>query len=243
MASAEARGRGLFQTTRWSLIFAAAGDASGGADARADFCRAYWYPIYAFIRRRGYAHEEAEDLTQGFFELLLAKNWLGAADRERGRFRSFLLASVSHFLSHERQKERAAKRGGGIHHVPVERQDDDERYVGELEGGETPEQLFDRRWALATLDSALSALREDYEKRGKRREFDLLVPSLVGDLGDVPRGELAGELGVTTGALRVTLHRFRRRFQSILREIVGATVEDDDAIDDEIRYLMRAISS
>jgi RNA polymerase sigma-70 factor (ECF subfamily) len=239
----EARGSGLFHTTRWSLIFAAAGDASSGADARADFCRMYWYPVYAFIRRRGYPHEQAEDLAQGFFSILLEKNYLGAADRERGRFRSFLRSAVAHYLSHERERERAAKRGGGVRHVSVDAGADEERYVAEVEGGETPEKLFDRRWALTVLDAALAALRAEYEGRGKRREFDVLYPSLVGDLDGVPRAELAAELGMSEGALRVTLHRFRRRFQAALRSVVAATVEDDAAIDDEIRHLMQSISS
>ncbi|HSN67842.1 MAG TPA: sigma-70 family RNA polymerase sigma factor [Thermoanaerobaculia bacterium] len=243
MASAETRGRGLFNTTRWSLIFAAAGDASSGAEARADFCTTYWYPVYAFIRRRGYGHPEAEDLTQGFFGLLLEKNYLGAADRERGRFRSFLLTAVSHYLSHERERANTAKRGGGIRHVSVDANKDEERYTAELSGGETPEQLFERRWALTVLDSALSRLREEYETKGKRAEFDLFYPSLVGDLADVPREQLAERLGVSSGALRVTLHRFRKRFHAILREVVASTVDADAEVDDEIRHLMRAISS
>ncbi|HEY0591223.1 MAG TPA: ECF-type sigma factor [Thermoanaerobaculia bacterium] len=238
-----ARGSGLFHTTRWSLIFAAAGDASSGAEARADFCRMYWYPVYAFIRRRGYPHEQAEDLAQGFFSILLEKNYLGAADRERGRFRSFLRSAVAHYLSHERERERAAKRGGGVRHVSVDAGADEERYVAELEGGETPEELFDRRWALTVLDAALAALRAEYDGRGKRREFDALYPSLVGDLDGVPRAELAAELGMSEGALRVTLHRFRRRFQAALRSVVATTVEDDAAIDDEIRQLMQSIAS
>ncbi len=243
MASAEARGSGLFHTTRWSLIFAAAGDASSGAEARADFCRMYWYPVYAFIRRRGYPHEQAEDLAQGFFEILLEKNYLGAADRERGRFRSFLRTAVAHYLSHERERERAAKRGGGIPHVPIDPPADQERYTAELAGGETPEQLFDRRCALTILDAALKALRAEYDSRGKRREFEVLFPALAGDLDGVPRAELASELGLSEGALRVTLHRFRRRFQAVLRTVVAATVEDEDAVDDEIRHLMQALSS
>ncbi len=243
MASAMARGSGLFHTTRWSLIFAAAGDASSGAAARADFCRMYWYPVYAFIRRRGYPHEQAEDLAQGFFSILLEKNYLGAADRERGRFRSFLRSAVAHYVSHERDRERAAKRGGGVVHVSVDADADADRYVAEPEGGETPEELFDRRWALTILDAALAALRADYESRGKKQEFDVLYPSLVGDLDGVPRAELAAQLGLSEGTLRVTLHRFRRRFQAALRAAVAATVEDDAAVDDEIRHLMQAISS
>lgn len=243
MPPADARGSGLFHTTRWSLIFAAAGDASAAAGARADFCRTYWYPVYAFIRRRGYPHEQAEDLAQGFFAILLEKNYLGAADRERGRFRSFLRSAVAHYLSHERDRERAAKRGGGVRHISVDADADEERYIAELEGGETPEALFDRRWALTVLDAALAALRAEYETRGKTRDFDVLYPSLVGDLDGVPRAELAAQLGLSEGALRVTLHRFRRRFQAALRSVVASTVEDDAAVDDEIRHLMQAISS
>jgi RNA polymerase sigma-70 factor (ECF subfamily) len=243
MPPAESRRRGLFQTTRWSLIFAAAGEEDAGAPARADFCALYWYPVYAYIRRRGYAHPEAEDLAQGFFERLLAKNYLGAADRGRGRFRSFLLASVSHYLSHEREREHALKRGGGLRHLSLNPDEDEDRYAREIAGGETPEEVFERRWALTVLDSALRTLRAEYESRGKIREYELLVPSLVGDLGDVPRARLAEDLGISTGALRVTLHRFRRRFHATLRAAVGGTVETDDEIDDEIRHLMRAISS
>lgn len=240
---AEVRGSALFRTTRWSLIFAAAGDASAEADARADFCRVYWYPVYAFIRRRGYTHDEAEDLTQGFFSLLLEKNYLGGADRDRGRFRSFLRTAVARYLSHERDRERAAKRGGGVRHLSIDTHADEQRYASELAGGETPEQIFDRRWALTLLDAALATLRAEYESRGRGGEFEILYPSLVGDLDGVPRSDLAEQLGLSEGALRVTLHRFRRRFQATLRSAVASTVEDDGAVDDEIHDLMRAISS
>lgn len=238
----EAAGRrGTFLTTRWSLIFAAQQQepASGVLNT---LCELYWYPIYAFIRRRGYGATEAEDLTQGFFAHFLEKNAVRAADRDRGRFRAFLLGSLKHFLSHERDRALAQKRGGNIRHVAFDSATAERLYQQEQPAaGATPELIFERRWALELLDTALEQLRSECQQKGKGIQFEVLAPFLESP-GEPAYQKAAAELGGSVGATRVAVHRLRGRFRAILRELVRTTVSAPDEVDDEIRYLFDVLS-
>lgn len=229
-----------FPTTDWDVIRAAALGRKSGRGPLTAFCTIYWYPVYAFMRRNGHSHPEAEDLTQSFFSELIAKENLATADSARGRFRAFLTGALRHFLSHERERRNARKRGGRIPHVPLDDALDDARY--KLEPAElTPEQLFEKRWALALLDEALQTLRQRYAGRGKEREFDLLARHLDGSVD--ADDQIARDLGWSRGTARVALHRLRMRFREILRAAVGRTVSSPDEVEDEIRHLLKVLGS
>lgn len=232
---------GMFATTRWSLV-AAAGDPSGPAAraALADLCRAYWFPVYAYVRRRGHAHHAAQDLTQAFFARLVEKNDLAAADRTRGRFRSFLLAACQHFLANEHDRATAKKRGGGRHPFPLDFADADGRFGREPATDDTPERAFERRWALELLEQAVTELRREYAESGRGRLFDALKGVLTGG-ADAPYAALAADLGLTEGAVKVAAHRLRQRYRDRLREAIARTVADPAEVDDEIRDLFAAL--
>jgi RNA polymerase sigma factor (sigma-70 family) len=233
--------RGMFQTTRWSLVAAAKDPAAPESrQALADLCRVYWYPVYAYVRRRGHDHHAAQDLTQAFFARLLEKNDLAAADRSRGRFRSFLLAACQHFLANRRDYETARKRGGGRAHVPLDFADADGRYSREPAHDDTPERLFDRQWALGLLDRAVAELRAEYEGSGRGKLFDALKECLAGG-AEVPYAELADRLGMTEGAVKVAVHRLRQRYRDRLRAVIADTVAKPEDVDDEIRDLFTAL--
>ncbi len=209
-----------FQTTNWSLVFA----AGGSPEALNDLCTRYWPPVYAYARRCGLDRADAEDLTQAFFGRLLEHRDLAQVDPRRGKFRSFLLASLKHFMSNERDRAQAKKRGGGVVHVEIDIDTADEAL--------TPDQLFDKQWALVVVERALRELREAGEP-------EYLMPFLS---GEESYATLAAERGTTEGALRVAVHRLRRRFRDHLRRIVSETVEPED-VDDEIRFLIGAVSA
>ena len=209
-----------FQTTNWSLVFA----ADGSPDALNELCTRYWIPVYAYVRRCGRDRADAEDLTQAFFGRLLEHRDLRQADPQRGRFRSFLLAALKHFLSNERDRAQAKKRGGDVVHVPI-----DFSVADEL----TPDQVFDKQWALAVLERALRDLREAGEPED-------LMPFLT---GDESYAAVAAKRNTSEGAVRVAVHRLRRKFRDRLRRIVGETVEDPRGVDEEIRFLIAAVSS
>ena len=231
-------GKSRLATTRWTLILSAArGSGAQSADALAALCEMYWYPVYAYIRRRGYATDAARDLTQGFFTRLLEHEVLATADRERGRFRSFLLAAVQHFLANEYDREQARKRGGGVQFVQLDFESGEERYAAEP--GLTPEALYERRWALTLLNDALRDLESESDRRGDREQLAALKPFLAGS--DRPLRDVAQELGMTEGALRVALHRLRRRFASRIRSRIADTVSSLEEIEAEIAYLMKAV--
>jgi RNA polymerase sigma factor (sigma-70 family) len=223
-----------FATTRWSLVAAAQHQADA---ALADLCRLYWYPLYAYVRRRGHDAAEAEDLTQAFFARLLEKNGLASVTPARGKFRSFLLSACQNFLANERDRANALKRGGGR---VVSLDGADARYQREPDHGETPERLFERRWALELLDRTLRRLREEHEQKGKSRLFDALKGTLAGD-GAAPYAELAATLGMTEGAVKTSVHRLRGRYAELLRQEIGETVATPAEIDDEVRSLFRAV--
>lgn len=230
-----------FDTTHWSLVLAAGDRESPGADAAlAALCSAYWHPVLAFIRRSGHDEDEARDLTQGFFALVLEKNYFGAAQQERGRLRSFLLTAVTHFLANERDRERALKRGGGAELLSLDARDDERPVVSEPADDLTPERLFERRWALTVLGEAMARLRQQYARSSKLDVFDQLKPLLTGrDPGTY--AQAATRLNTTEGALRVAVHRLRRQFAAALRTTVAETVVTPEEVDVELRQLMHAL--
>jgi len=231
-----------FHTTHWSLIAAATGD--GGEQAQAaleEVCRAYWYPVYAFIRRRGQPAEDAGDLTQAFFATLLEKEYLADADRERGRFRAFLLTAVARFVAKERDKAAAQKRGGGRQLFPIDLADGEARYRHEPAHDWTAERVFERRWALTLLDRTLARLRQEHATAGKQALFDALKVYLTGEAGAPPLRHVAGQLQMTEGAVKVAVHRLREKYREALRAEVAQTVATEGDVDDELGLLLAAL--
>jgi RNA polymerase sigma factor (sigma-70 family) len=240
MTADKSGGAGRFPTTQWHLVLIAGeGRSQEAQEALATLCRTYWYPLYAFVRRQGYSPEESQDLTQGFFTKLLEKRYLRDYQRERGRFRTFLLASLKHFLANERDWTRAQKRGGGVSLLPVDAliQTGEHRYSLEPRSDLTPETIFEKQWAHTILDQVLLRLREENE------QFDRLKDFLIGDEARIPYKQLAIDLGSTEGALKVAVYRLRRRFREILRDEISHTVSDPADIQEEIRYLMTVVAS
>jgi RNA polymerase sigma factor (sigma-70 family) len=231
-----------FPTTHWSRIVAA-GDPGVplARQALAELCRAYWFPLYAYIRRRGYAPDRALDLTQDLFVRLLEKDVLAAADPARGRFRTFLRAVCADFLANRRDRENTLKRGGGRPIVPIDSNEAEGRYARELAHELTPERIFDRNWALILLGRVLEQLREEYHAAGQAATFEALCPVLIDGPRAVAYAALAARLGTTEGAVRVAVHRLRRRYGGRLREEIAATVDQPAEVDDEIRDLFAAL--
>jgi RNA polymerase sigma factor (sigma-70 family) len=242
--SSEAGGcHAAFVTTHWSVVLTAQrSDTTRAQAALARLCQAYWYPLYAYVRRRGYAAHDAQDLTQEFFARLLEQNWLAQADRERGRFRTFLLAALSHFLANEWDKARAQKRGGAVQFVPLQLDSAETRYGQEPADPLTPEQCFERRWALALLDEVLNVLRKEHAAMGTVEMFDVLKPCLVGDRQALPYAALAAKLGMTEGAVKVAVHRLRQRYRQLLREEIANTVANPAEVDEEMHHLFAVLA-
>src|SRR3954452_19609275 len=201
-----------FATTRWSVVLKAASKSSPDAsNALAKLCRTYWYPLYAFVRRAGHSAHDAQDFTQAFFARFLEKNFLGDVHRERGKFRSFLLASLKHFLANEWDRMRAQKRGGRARIISLDEQTAEERYRLEPVDAMSADRIYERRWALTLLDHALTKLQREYEAAGKGAEFQQMKVFLSGERSQLPYAELAPQLGLSEGALKVTVHRLRKR--------------------------------
>jgi RNA polymerase sigma-70 factor (ECF subfamily) len=237
----DSRSRG-FATTRWSLVRASGGEDSGAHEALQVLCRTYWYPLYAYVRRRGFQPAAAQDHTQAFFTHLLEGERIQSADPDRGRFRSFLLKSLQNFLSSERRRERAEKRGGGRPLLPLDFEQGEERYLKEPADTDTPERLFERRWALTLLETTLARLHDEYGESGKGALFAALQPHLHGDSDRMPLAELAVSLGTSPEAIKVAAHRLRRRYRDLLRQEISETVDSPEEVDDELRRLMNALS-
>jgi RNA polymerase sigma factor (sigma-70 family) len=235
--------RAAFPTTRITLIHAAQGVSGVEAhQALSKLCSAYWYPVYAYVRRLGHSHEEAEDLTQGFFMRILDKHSLRNFDRERGRFRSFLLGALKHFIANERDAARAQKRGGGRAHIPLDEVlHAGNRYDLEPRSDLSPDRIFERQWALTVLTRAQEAMRAEAIRQGKDAQFERLKGLLVGEETDLGYRALATELHTTEGALKVAVHRLRQRFRDVLREEISHTVADPQQVGAELRELMAAI--
>ena len=236
-------GSPLFATTHWSVVLAAGGDSSSAVrDALEKLCRAYWYPLYAFVRRQGIEVADAQDLTQEFFARLLSRNDLARVRREKGRFRSFLLASLKHFLTNEWKRARRLKRGGGQTIVPLDSGDAETRFGHEPAHDLTPEKLFERRWALTLLDSTLTALRREHEDAGKTRQFDELKIFLTGGDGLPSYAEVGDRLNVREDAVKMAVSRLRKRYRELLRAEIAHTVSSPAEIDDELRQLFAALT-
>ena len=235
-------GKAQFAATRWSVVVAAGGDHDATDTRRAleELIQAYWFPLYAFLRRQGQPPAEAEDLVQGFLTRLMEKHDLARVDRAKGRFRSFLLASLKHFLANEYHKKRALKRGGG-RVVSLDALAAEARYAVEPADDVTPERLFDRRWALAVLDQVLSRLRKEYADAGKVALFETAKDCLAPHRGRLGYARLAEGLGMTHGALRVAVHRMRRRYRDLLRDEIAQTVDSPEQVDEEISYLLNCL--
>ncbi len=231
-----------FRTTNWSLVLEAARkDTPQGREALARLCETYWYPLYAFIRRQGYDVDEARDLTQGFFVRLLEKNYLKDVKPEAGRFRSFLLTSLKHFLANEWDKDHALKRGGDTVPISLDTGMAESRYRREPSDELTPEKLFERRWAMMVLELVLARLNDELSKAGKAEQFDQLGTYLTGDSPRVPYKQAAESLGTSEGAVKVEVHRMRRRFGELLHEEIAQTVTSPDHVKGEIRHLLSGI--
>ena len=232
----------MFATTRWSLIAAARDPAAPDARrALADLCALYWYPVYAYVRRRGHDHHSAQDLTQGFFARLLERHDLAAADRSRGRFRSFLLAACQHYLANQHDRDATRKRGGGVPHLALDFRAAAGRFAREpADDADTPERAFDRRWALELLARTVEALRAEYAESGRAKLFDALKGCLAGGAG-ASHADLAADLGMTVGAVKVAVHRLRQRYPDRLRAVIAETVAGPEGVDEEIRDLFAAL--
>lgn len=241
ITSVEAARRVGFQSTLWSQVrLAGRIDSDNAASALESLCKVYWGPIYAFLRRCGHEHQNAKDLTQGFFAYLIETNLLQRADPDRGRFRSFLLGSLKFFVSNELARERALKRGGGVQIVSIEFENDDGLLPNEPVMNITPEQLFDRKWARSVLAEAMDRLAQEYHRAGQEKEFALLQPHLTGDAEThLPR--LAAQTGKSAGAMRVTLFRLRNRFRRLIREVIADTVSDPAQVESELQHLEAAL--
>jgi RNA polymerase sigma-70 factor (ECF subfamily) len=232
----------LFLTTRWSVVLAARGDADTESHAALEtLCHASWYPLYAYLRRMGQASHDAEDLVQEFFARLLEKEWLLAADREKGRFRTFLLVALKRFMAKEWQRERAQKRGGALTHVPLDTADAERRYAGEPVGSFAADAIYERRWAMTLLDQSLESLAAEYARTGKAAEFTSLKPWLTADRGGIPYAEVAAELSSGEGAVRVAVHRMRKRFREVFRERIAETVSEAEDVPNELLHLARVL--
>jgi len=237
---------GLFATTHWSLVLAAGG-RSGPADAAATalgkLCQAYWYPVYAHVRRRGHGAEDARDLTQEFFAQILRENTVAAADRSRGRFRSFLLGVLKRFLAHAAVRAAAKKRGGGVSVVSWEQAAAEERMAQEPRDEDSPDRLFDRRWALSVIAAATARLRTQQAAAGRADWFDTLQPYLTADADAPSYAASAARLGLSDAAVKSAIHRLRQRYFAALRDEVAQTVGSAEELEDELRHLRAAVAA
>ena len=237
-------GQALFVTTRWSVVLAAGLDESSVArDALETLCRAYWYPLYVYTRKRGYDVEEAKDMTQEFFARLIERNYLGDVEQGRGRFRYFLLAALKHFLSDEWDKANAQKRGGGVTFLSLDDLDPEARYHLEPRDEETPEKAFQRRWALTLLELTLSRLREEFQLAGREGMFDTLKVFITGDQPEMSYAAVAQQLGMSEAATKMTVTRMRQRYRALLRAEIANTVDDPAEVDAELRELAALLRS
>jgi RNA polymerase sigma-70 factor (ECF subfamily) len=235
-------GRGAFVTTQWTRVLEARGDSPEAKAALSDLCAAYYAPVFAFIRRSAPDEDAARDLTQEFFARLLARHGIDSVDPQRGRFRSFLLGAVKHFLSDMREHAHRLKRGAG---QPLESIDPGTDTSPGLQlpdpNAPSPDREFDRKWALTLLDRALATLAQEHEACGKAEHFEALKPWLSGDTENISQADAAARLGVNEGAVKVAIHRLRRRFREVIKSEIGQTVSDRAQVDEELHYLLEAL--
>ncbi len=231
-----------FASTRWTVVLSAGHKSSPQSDqALAELCRTYWYPLYAFVRRQGHSREDAEDLVQGFFARFLERNYLEQVTSERGKFRAFLLACLKHFLANEWDKATRQKRGGAAPHLSLDWQSADERYQFEPQDSASPDRLFDRAWAQALLERALARLKQEYKDAGKAGLFEHARSFLMAKSEALQHAEAAPALGLDAGALRVAVHRLRKRYREMLKEEIAQTLSDPAAVQEELRSLQEAL--
>jgi RNA polymerase sigma-70 factor (ECF subfamily) len=236
-----AKAQGLFMTTRWSRIVAAGQeDGDRSRQALGELCRDYWKPLYFFARRKGKSPEDAQDLTQGFIASLLESQTLSRADKSLGRFRSFLLSSFTNYIINEHRQGTALKRGGGRPTLPLDDPGVEESYAAQETT--TPELLYDRSWALALLNRGMQRLREEYAKAGRLPLYERIQPIVSGSGGGLGHAQIAAELGMTEGAVTVSVHRMRKRYGQLLREEIAETVESEAEIESELRHLISVVS-
>jgi|SRR5581483_7944734 RNA polymerase sigma-70 factor (ECF subfamily) len=233
----------FFLTTRWTVVLSARAQDSQSGEALETLCRAYWYPLYAFIRRQGSAPADAEDLTQAFFARFLEKHYLKSVNPDKGKFRSFLLASLKHFLANEWDRARTKKRGSGAVHLSLDSAAAESRYLQEPVDTLTPERIFDREWALTLLDLVLARLRREFENENKAALFDQLKVVLTAGKGAVSNAEIAARLGMSEGAVKVAAHRLRRRYRELLKEEIAQTVTGPEQVEEEIRALFSVFTT
>jgi len=235
--------RDYFATTRWTVVLAAGNRSTPQADvALEELCRTYWYPLYAYVRRHGHSREDAEDLTQSFFARFLQKNYLEKLRGEHGKFRAFLLASLKHFLANEWDRARRQKRGGGVPPLSLDWQDADSRYQIDPADQLSPDKIYDRAWAVTLLERVIGRLREENAADGKASLFEGLKPFLMMGRSDIPHAQAAAGLAMTEGAVRVAVHRLRRRYRELLREEIGQTLSDPAQAEEEMRVLLSAFA-
>lgn len=243
---AAAVGPGGFETTRWTLVLTAGADGSASARrALSELCAAYWYPLYAFVRRQGHDPDSAQDLTQGFFARLLERRIVATADPARGRFRAYLLGALKHFLADERDRAAALKRGGGrvVSSIDsVDLREAETRYAAEPAHRDTPEKAFDRRWAMTLLGEVLARLRAEMEADGKGPLFEALKDTLGASDDGRSYRDVGESLAMSEGAVKVAAHRLRRRYRELLRAQIAQTVASPGEVDDEIRHLFEALA-
>ncbi len=235
--------RDIFATTRWTVVLSAGHQSSPqAAVALEELCRTYWYPLYAYVRHQGESKEDAEDLTQAFFARFLEKNYLEGLRSEKGRFRAFLLAALKHFLANEWDKSRRQKRGGGLAPLALDWQDVDTRYHIEPADQLSPDKLYDRAWAVTLLERVITRLRDESAAEGKAGLFGQLKPFLMVGKSAIPYAQAAAELGMVEGAVRVAVHRLRRRYRELLREEITQTLSDPAQVAEELRALFSAFA-
>ena len=234
-------GPSRFPTTRWTLVVAAGDPQRKEArSALISLCETYWYPLYAYLRRGGHSADEAQDLVQEFFVRVLQGRYLDRADPEKGRFRSFILTSLKFFVADQGDRQRAQKRGGGAI-VPLEISGGEERYQREPAHDETPERIFERRWALSLLDRVVGRLRDEFVQHGRPEHFERLKVFLLGQ-SDAPYAPLAREMNTSEGALKVAIHRLRKRYRELFRQEIASTVANPAEVESELRYLAATLA-
>jgi RNA polymerase sigma factor (sigma-70 family) len=242
-ASTPAQPQSLFASTHWSVVLAAGRSDSRAHDALARLCETYWYPLYAYVRRGGYSPPDAQDLTQEFFARLLEGNWAAKADRNRGRFRSFLLSAMKHFLANKWNRSQARKRGGGQRILSLDDDSAERRYGLEPVEKATPESLYERRWALTLLDSVLARLEEEYRSEGREMWMEAMSCALTTERGAIDYREVARRLKMTESAARVAAHRLRKRYRQLIRAEVGRTVASPLEVETEICHLFEVLAN
>ena len=231
--------KGTFSTTHWTVVLEAGnGESPGATEALDHLCKVYWYPLYVFVRREGHSADAAKDLTQEFLARFLKRKYISLADQSRGKFRNFLLRSLKHFLINEWEKEQAESRGGRVQIISWEAEEVEERYQAERTNGETPDRIYDKRWAERLFAQVKGRLREEYCALGKKKMFEALEESVWGEPTETSLKEIGAASGMSEGAVKVAAHRMRRRYRELLRAEVARTVAAPTDVEEELRYLV-----